>query len=209
MNLEHLRERTRPQHDATETLMPITATGLTLATYTSYLGALYSVLEPWESFARLYHPAALTTLVSDRRRAPLLEEDLRQLDSPMPAIIPFDPANIPGLANSSQHTDPAGVTASFLGAMYVVEGSSLGGQYLARHLEATLGLTGERGAAYFRGYGERTGALWQQFKAVLAALPDSDEELVVSAAQGMFTLFARALSVISTQPSKLEMASLS
>ncbi|SEG20253.1 Heme oxygenase [Bryocella elongata] len=204
MNLEHLRERTRPQHNATESQMPITADGLTLAEYTGYLRGLYAALAPWESFALTHHPAALETLVASRRRAFLLEKDLSAFGIAVPAVGAFHSAAIPGL----DELDGATFAASFLGAMYVVEGSSLGGQYIAKHLETTLGLTPEHGAAYFRGYGDRTGSLWQQFKLVLAALPDSEEDQVVAAAQGMFALFGEALTSASTQPPHPEMASL-
>lgn len=205
MNLEHLRERTRPQHDATESQMPITAPDLTLPVYTGYLRGLYAALAPWETFARTHCPASLGSLVADRCRTPLLEQDLRALRSGLPVVGSFDAAAIPGLETPGS---PAFV-GSFLGAMYVVEGSSLGGQYIARHLADTLGLTEENGAAYFRGYGDRTGGLWQQFKAVLAELPDADEDRVVVAAQAMFALFARTLSASSPQTPQPEMASLS
>jgi heme oxygenase len=201
-----LRERTRAQHNATEALMPITAPGLTLPEYTGYLRALYTVLAPWEEYALSHCPAGLDWLVVDRRRALLIEKDLRLLHAVVPPVPSFAADCIPGLGVSGPHGSDA---ASFLGAMYVVEGSSLGGQYIARHLETTLGLTPDNGAAYFRGYGERTGAFWQQFKSVVAALPDSEEDRLVSAAQGMFALFALALSAAFAQTPRPEMASLS
>lgn len=187
MNVDCVRTRTRPQHEATEALMPLMAPGLTLAQYGATLGALYSVLAPWESYAAAHAPEELRALVARRRRAPLLEEDLRRLHQSPPAPKPIAEA-IPGLAHAGA-PDPA----DFLGAMYVVEGSSLGGTFLARHLEARFGLTPATGASYFRGYGEETGALWAQFKAVLGGLPDAAEDRVVSAAQAMFDLFAEAL----------------
>ena len=51
----------------------------------------------------------------------------------------------------------------FLGRMYVMEGSTLGGQYIARHVEETLGLSSGEGNSYFRGYGEATGERWREF----------------------------------------------
>jgi heme oxygenase (biliverdin-IX-beta and delta-forming) len=47
--------------------------------------------------------------------------------------------------------------ADLLGAMYVMEGSTLGGQLIARHVELVLGLTAGQGNAHFRGHNERTG----------------------------------------------------
>jgi heme oxygenase len=187
LNLDHLRERTRPEHEATETLLPVMSPDLTRAAYAGYLAGLYAAVGAWETYAAAHAPHIAVPLLQERHRAALLEQDLRALGAPVPALAPFDASRIPGLA--------AGSPPAFLGAMYVVEGSSLGGQYIARHLDSTLALTPGNGAAYFHGYGERTGALWNQFKSVLAALPDTDEDQVVGAALAMFALFADSLSV--------------
>jgi heme oxygenase len=204
MNLDHLRERTRPQHESTESLMPITTPGLTRAEYAVYLRGLHAALAPWERFAAAHPPPHLAQIVAERRRSALLEQDLRTLGAEIPAVAPFPLAAIPGL-NAPAAADS---TAAFLGAMYVVEGSSLGGQYIARHLESTLGLDATHGVAYFRGYGERTGSLWTQFKAVLAGLPEAQEDRVVAAAQAMFAWFAESLSAAKLSTRPVEYASL-
>jgi heme oxygenase len=53
------------------------------------------------------------------------------------------------------------------GALYVVEGSALGGQLIARQLSERLGITAERGGAFFAGWGERTGSRWREFRELL------------------------------------------
>lgn len=50
-----------------------------------------------------------------------------------------------------------------LGILYVIEGSTLGGKVIYKHLQKTLGLNEESGAAYFYGYGDHTGELWKNF----------------------------------------------
>lgn len=50
-----------------------------------------------------------------------------------------------------------------VGALYVIEGSTLGGQLISRSLNQHLGLTLNTGARFFYGYGEQTALMWQSF----------------------------------------------
>jgi heme oxygenase len=80
--------------------------------------------------------------------------------------------------------------ASLLGAMYVMEGSTLGGQLIARHVELVLGLTAGQGNAYLRGHNERTGQPWKEFCNVLRTkVPDSETDAAIAAAKAMFGVF--------------------
>ena len=73
--------------------------------------------------------------------------------------------------------------AAAFGAMYVVEGSTLGGAMIARHAEWTLGLNADTGCAYFSSYGRDVGRMWNEFGAKLLAIstPDTDDLIVASA----------------------------
>ncbi len=53
--------------------------------------------------------------------------------------------------------------AELTGLMYPLEGSTLGGQVISRHLENSLGLTAGSGGRFFSGYGAETGSRWMQF----------------------------------------------
>jgi heme oxygenase len=53
--------------------------------------------------------------------------------------------------------------ARALGSFYVLEGSTLGGQLITRHLLRTAWLPAE-GLSYFNPYGSRTGEMWRSFK---------------------------------------------
>lgn len=71
-----------------------------------------------------------------------------------------------------------------LGALYVLEGSALGGRVLFRHFEQTLGITQATGGSYFYGEGPETGPRWQRFVAVLESehAPRAGEVDAVAAA---------------------------
>lgn len=59
--------------------------------------------------------------------------------------------------------------AAAMGALYVLEGSTLGGRVIGRHIAALHGIEGD-GLAYYRGYGPNTGAMWAVFRARLGGL---------------------------------------
>lgn len=81
-------------------------------------------------------------------------------------------------------------TGRLLGAMYVLEGSALGGLVIARHLERVLALNPGQGNAYFRGFGERTGAIWIEFCEVLQrSVAEEETETAALAAREMFLVF--------------------
>lgn len=80
--------------------------------------------------------------------------------------------------------------AEALGIMYVLEGSTLGGKILYRHVHEVLGLTPENGASYFWGYGAQTGNLWKSFISSLTQFVDEHEERdkVIASAKNTFTI---------------------
>jgi heme oxygenase len=84
-----------------------------------------------------------------RRRADLYAGDLRALGSLPGEAAPLLPA--------VRDTDDA------LGRMYVLEGSTLGGTFIDRHLAGLPDLSGVRLRA-FSPYGDRTGAMWAAYR---------------------------------------------
>ncbi|MGG5886480.1 biliverdin-producing heme oxygenase [Falsiroseomonas sp. HC035] len=84
--------------------------------------------------------------VEARRRSPMLLADLKALGAKPLAPVAALPA-------------PEGA-AWAMGCLYVTEGSTLGGQHLARALDGIL--PGEAGRSFLRGYGARHGAMWRE-----------------------------------------------
>jgi len=186
VNLQALREETREQHEATEAMLPLTGPGLDRARYQQILQCFYGVVQGWETWAAAAAPARLAGLVQERRRAPLLLRDLLFFGlSPLPADRDEGVASLQDVVDG-EDSDSAAYEAGFLGAMYVMEGSTLGGQYIARHVEDVFGLAPGQGDAYFRGYGEQTGSMWNAFREVLGAVPDEHSARVIAAARKTF-----------------------
>ncbi len=203
MDLQRLREETRPEHEATEAAMPLMNPGLTLEAYKDTLRVLLSVLGSWQDWASEQAPPSLRPLLFARRRTHLLLEDLADL-AHVPSrfdgfAVPIDWDRVVRGGNNNLPGPTAPVCeAAFLGALYVLEGSTLGGRLIARHLEATFGFRDGKGDAYFRGHGEATGALWREVTVAIAAVPEEQAGLLLGAARRTFEAFRTVLG--SLQP---------
>ena len=182
MDLQKLRRETAADHDRTEAAVPLLRERLSRADYARVLARLYGFVRGWERWAAARVPADLRPLLAERQRSRLIVQDLEFLGQPLPGHV--------AALDSISEAQPVS-RASFLGAMYVMEGSTLGGQYLAVEVERTLGLRHGEGNAYFVGYGARTGSMWNGFRAVLAALPEADADEVIASAKRMFAAFAQ------------------
>lgn len=165
--LTRLRQETRPYHDALEANefnQQLKAGMPTEAATARFLAKLYGFVVPFEAQLRAHAEEFGPEWELGRRyRAPLL-----LLDLPAAATLPLAP-NLPPL-----HT-----RAQLLGAMYVLEGSTLGGQVISRQL-AKAGIAAR---AYFSGHAEQTGPLWKSFVGLLAeaATPATTDDIVASA----------------------------
>jgi heme oxygenase len=156
--------------------------GLTVAEYVDCLKRLHGVVSAWEEYSAENVPGWLMESVKVRSRRSMLEEDLAWF-----GVTEHD-ANRPMLP--AMRGD-----GGFAGAMYVMEGSRLGGQFIARHLVRVLDLKDGRGDAYFRGYGDRTGAMWREFCHLLREdIAEEETENAIEAAKGMFGVFGAWMS---------------
>lgn len=77
-----------------------------------------------------------------------------------------------------------------LGALYVIEGSTLGGKIISKMMQQQLGLSGA-GLSFFSGYGDSTEQMWNTFKDVLNAQAENPEQeaAVIAAANQTFLKF--------------------
>jgi heme oxygenase len=166
--LSRLRTETRPYHEALEQNsfnQALTADLPTQELTDWFLQKMYGFLVPYEQQLRR-HSWSAAWQVERRYRAHLILLDL------LPEV---DPATLPLCdAMPPLHTWP-----ELLGALYVLEGSTLGGQVIARQL-AKAGIPTR---AYFNGYGDQTGLMWKSFCQLLgqAATESNQDEIVLSA----------------------------
>ena len=142
---DRLRRETRLEHDQMERALVWEDRVSKLDLYGLWLRRLHGFYRVWE-------PAVAATLgdpefFEPRRKLHLLAADLRCL-----GISPHEPEVLPLL--------PVATQAEALGSMYVLEGSTLGSQLVARKVLAHLGFEPH----YHSGYGAATGAMWRSFQ---------------------------------------------
>ena len=176
MDISRLRHETAGDHEVVEGLMPLMQQELGANEYIACLGRMYGVVAAWEEQAYREAPGWLRENLAERKRLGLLDSDLAYFGhAPSEAR-----ATVPAIED----------VPSLLGAMYVMEGSTLGGQQIARHVERCMGLTTGFGNAYFVGYGDQTGRRWKEFCLMLETkVPESDAGAVVRGAKAMFAAF--------------------
>ena len=173
--LAALKNDTAGAHARTEEMMPSMDQ---LATHAGYAHALQTL----EAFFRVWEPAVektagLSDVIADlpaRAKLPLLDADLEAIDArAVTTSLPIPSLNIPAA----------------LGALYVLEGSTLGGRVIERHVRQTLDVSPERGGSFFHGYGEGTGPMWQSFGRALEqwVATHGNTAAVVSGANACFT----------------------
>jgi heme oxygenase len=188
--LQRLKAETRPHHERAERTVRLMDPGLTLEHYRHHLEALYGFYAPLE--ARL--APQLAGLVPELRAAerwklPLLVEDLRFLG--------HDAASLASLPRASW-LPPLNGLPEALGCCYVLEGATLGGQLILRHLQRHFEGIPAGDFAFFRAYGEEVGPMWKAFgeavtRASEAAASEDFDSRAVQSAKDTFDAFGHWL----------------
>ena len=171
---QRLRAETRDEHARIERDLERSWQTETLAGYRHMLGRLYGFHASWEpDIARALGDELF---LEPRRKLHLLASDLSRLGAV--------PAEVSGLPRCK----PLGLPtpAHALGSLYVMEGSTLGGQLIARRLTQTFGPAIGGALSYHRAYGGAVGPMWRAFRARLDAEPASVHDQAVVSARNTF-----------------------
>ena len=189
-----LRAGTREHHARAEASLPLMDPALTRDDYARAIAALHGFHAPLEARLARQPWARLGLDWDARRKTPLLARDLHALGRTPDAIaaLPVWDA-LPDTAT----------LARALGAAYVLEGATLGGQLVRRHLQHALGIGPDDGAAYYSAYGDRVGPMWRAFLAALTAAVERDgcaPDEVVAGARDTFDALAGWLAVALPMP---------
>lgn len=133
-----------------------------------------------------------------------LEEKINQY------ILPFHPGHQPEKRNTSYIADDIKILGGTVpekakggdlpeienylqafGALYVIEGSTLGGKIIVQLLQRQLNIDHLKGFSFFHGYGEETESKWASFQKTLNELRKNatDTESIVFAANDTFAKF--------------------
>lgn len=114
----------------------------------------------------------------ERRKTQAIADDIIALGGNIPTKA--DGNNLPRITN---HLEA-------LGALYVIEGSTLGGKIISKMMQQQLGLV-DKGLSFFTSYGDNTMAMWDTFKGALDSQAENPEQeaVVIAAANQTFLKF--------------------
>ena len=175
--LEDIKVQTRPEHESLESKLNLLRPDFSLDDYKNVITRFYGLYRSWEEKILT---ADLPFSYVPRLKYPHLEEDLLLLGFSKEDIskIPLHPSL------------PVGDDlASLMGMIYVIEGSTLGGQVLNKHFGMTLRLSK---FFFFSGYGEKTIPFWREFQGQLLKFSEenpSKNNRIIENAKKTFTSF--------------------
>lgn len=151
--------------------------------YADVLKYFYAYFNEVEKAIQPFITADILPDHAERRNSSYLKADIEELGgniNELPAV------TIPKVGN----------TLEALGAMYVMEGSIMGGPIIVQML-AKYGIT--QGVSFFSGYGEATGQMWGKFVAVMNEKAATEEQQLqaINAADETFSRFGDVFGEVS------------
>lgn len=152
--MHHLKAATQPYHRALEQQINLETLSRSLAHYRQLLQRFYGFYTAAEAQLATLPWSTAGFDWAARRHTPPLANDLLWLGE-TPATL----AALPRCQTLPQLSD----IPQALGYLYVVEGSTLGGQLISRHLQQTLPGLQPAGCQFFQRYGTQVGPMWRAF----------------------------------------------
>ncbi|MFB1490619.1 MULTISPECIES: biliverdin-producing heme oxygenase [unclassified Thiocapsa] len=180
-----LRHATAETHQAVECLplmTRLTSPTVTRDDYLEYLHALAEVYATIEGSLLDALDEEIRNALGVRPKLPAILDDLTEQGRP---YVPHASAQLAATGSGAA-----------LGGLYVLEGATLGGRVIAKHLRRCLGpALGSAGFLDF--HGEHSSAVWKRFASTMDSLPAHgriDPAEVVSGARATFALVHRMLA---------------
>lgn len=189
--LSRLKNETAECHARLENALDLMRLDWPREGYVGLLEGFYGYIAPWEDAAAAFMPAHLRDFFEGRRKALLLASDL--------ALLTGD-HNRASRVTKIERLPSMDSIGRVFGSMYVMEGSTLGGRFIAPHVATLFGLQSGSGNAYFEGYGLRTGSMWNAFRETASAnVPSEQYDDAVNAAIATFDGLHGWLGEVRTQ----------
>lgn len=200
MVLAALRTQTRPAHERLEAQLDLLHPEFTRAQYQSLLERQFQLYLPLEPAIAQRLPAAWRSRLGwpARLKTRLLRADLAALGEGG-----WTPDGVP-----ATDLPPLPDEAAAWGALYVLEGATLGGQIICRHLGPQLKLSPTCGLSFYASYGALIGPRWKEFCALLTQRWEQADEpaaFLASAVRGAretFGCFERRVAPALAAPQR-------
>ncbi len=185
---QRLKEATRTAHRRLEARLPLLDKGLTVTQYRLLLRSFYGFYGPLESSMDACHIPALRADLACRRKSWWLLDDLLSVGESHQAI---------GALPLCQDLPTMACQADVLGAMYVVEGATLGGQVILKSLRCSLGSQADQHVRFFTSYGAQVPQMWAAFLRIVeaGAYNAVQARMIIESACRTFSAFERWLAM--------------
>jgi heme oxygenase (biliverdin-IX-beta and delta-forming) len=180
-----LRARTAPLHARAERLLGLPGAIRSPHDYLPWLQRFLGLYEPLErSLAAFSEWDSIGLPVASRWHTGWLVGDITALGADPLAAPRTPPDQLPDLPTF----------AHALGAFYVLEGATLGGRVILRHLETRIGGPIEEAKGFLGGRGDAAGPMWQSFQAALDGFgrerPQLREDVAIGAERAFGAILA-------------------
>lgn len=186
--LAQLKARTAHQHEATEETVDLMREDFSLDEYFNLLIRFYSFYESFEEkLSSAIKEFGVEFNHDERLNTPKLVADLTNLGITRDQISKIEHSeDLPKLDSAER----------VFGSLYVIEGSTLGGQVITRHLKQKFDLDETNGAAFFSGYGKETGKMWNGFREAVTTFAESSSkhEEIIAGANETFEKIGKCLA---------------
>lgn len=151
--------------------------------YADFLKYFYAYFSHVEQVIAPYITTSLVPDYAERRNSSYLKRDIEELGAD---VNDLPATTVPEINNALQA----------LGALYVMEGSIMGGPIIVKMLEKG-GIS--KGVSFFSGYGETTGQMWGTFVSIMnaQATTEAEEAIAIQSANDTFSHFSEVFGSVS------------
>ena len=175
---EQIKENTKQHHQELEKVVVVKIKGMeSKSDYADLLQHFYTFFNAVENDLQNNLPESLKEYAATRRNAQHIAQDLNELGYSLDQNYV---ATRPNITNVNQA----------IGALYVLEGSIMGGPYIVKMLQQK-GI--DTGFNFFTGYGEQSREKWSQFTSIInnEVSNEADIQEAIEAAQETFNTFGK------------------
>jgi heme oxygenase len=180
MFTEKIKEATLHNHQQTEKVLVAQMKNMrSKQDYVALLSDFYAYFGGLEQQIERFINASNLADYLERRKSVAIADDIKALGGDVPTKATGD--ELPEINNYLQA----------FGALYVIEGSTLGGKIISKMVQQHLQITDNAGLSFFNSYGEQMQQMWNSFKEILnkVAMTPADEDIIVKAANETFVKF--------------------
>lgn len=187
MIIQKIREKTLQYHDDfTGWAFKIMNASASTEEYKQVLRIFYGFYAAWEKkLDQVEFMSEVGLDMQKRKKLPLIINDMKNLgmENEIESLALCD--YLPEMNNP----------AKLLGALYVIEGATLGGQLITKKIDEILGMNG-KGAEFFNSYGDNVRPYWKEFMDAINGYSEKTgiEDPVIDSTHEMYMTFNKWLT---------------